>query len=97
MMKNPAIEAGQAKTWWRLYWVAALTFLPTLFFYYVGEEAIFPVSALEMWHQGEWLQRLLFGGDLEHMPLYTWLIMPLAAFVGWEFLLPVPRSRWRLP
>jgi 4-amino-4-deoxy-L-arabinose transferase-like glycosyltransferase len=92
MMKNPAIEAGQAKTWWRLYWVAALTFLPTLFFYYVGEEAIFPVSALEMWHQGEWLQRLLFGGDLEHMPLYTWLIMPLAAFVGWEFLLPVTRA-----
>ena len=92
MMKALVSEADQVRRWWRLYWIAAATFLPTLFFYYVGEEAIFPVSALEMWHQGEWLRRLLFGGDLEHMPLYTWLIMPLAALFGWEFLLPVTRA-----
>jgi hypothetical protein len=71
---------------------AAVSFAPALAFYYVGEEAIFPITSLEMWHQGEWIQQPLFGGSLMHNPLYNWMIIPLAAAVGWEYMLPVARA-----
>ena len=41
--------------------MAALSFAPALAFYYVGEEAIFPIASLEMWHQREWIEQPLFG------------------------------------
>ena len=72
--------------------LAALSFAPTLAFYYVGEEAIFPITSLEMWHQREWIQQPLFGGSLMHNPLYNWLIIPFAALIGWEYMLPVARA-----
>ncbi len=72
--------------------LAALSFAPTLAFYYVGEEAIFPISSLEMWHQREWIQQPLFGSSLLHNPLFNWMIIPLAALVGWEYMLPVTRA-----
>lgn len=80
------------RAWWLLFAVAAATFLPALGFYYVGEEAIFPISALEMWFHGEPVKRLLFGADLQHTPLYAWLIMPPAAALGWDLVLPVART-----
>ena len=72
--------------------IAALSYVPTLAFYYVGEEAIFPIISLEMWHRGEWIHQHLFGLDVQHNPLFNWLIIPLAALVGWEFVLPVTRA-----
>ena len=72
--------------------LAAISYLPTLAFYYVGEEAIFPITSLEMWHQREWLQQPLFGGSLLHNPLFNWLIIPFAALIGWEYMLPVARA-----
>lgn len=60
-----------ARGWWMWFALAAASFLPALAFYYVGEEAIFPISALEMWYHGEPVRRLLFGGDLQHNPLFT--------------------------
>jgi hypothetical protein len=78
--------------WWTLYAAAAVTFLPTLWFYYVGEEAIFPKSALEMWYHNEPVRRLLFGADLQHNPLFIWLIVPLTTVFGWEEVLPVTRA-----
>ena len=72
--------------------LAALSFAPALAFYYVGEEAIFPITSLEMWHQREWIQQPLFGGSLMHNPLYNWLIIPFAALIGWEYMLPVARA-----
>lgn len=72
--------------------LAALSFAPALAFYYVGEEAIFPISSLEMWHQREWIQQPLFGGSLMHNPLFNWLIIPCAALIGWEYMLPVARA-----
>ena len=72
--------------------LAALSYLPALAFYYVGEEAIFPITSLEMWHQREWIQQPLFGASLLHNPLFNWLIIPLAALVGWEYMLPVARA-----
>src|SRR5450631_3312955 len=71
--------------------LAALSFVPTIAFYYVGEEAIFPISSLEMWHRHEWIQQPMFGGNVMHNPLFNWLIIPFAAFLGWEYVLPVTR------
>jgi hypothetical protein len=88
--QSPA-TAGSPRRWWILFAVAALSFLPVLGFYYVGEEAIFPISALEMWVHGEPVKRLLFGTDLQHNPLYAWLIMPWAAWLGWDLVLPIAR------
>jgi len=86
------LSGNSARAWWGWYAVAAASFLPALAFYYVGEEAIFPISALEMWYHGEPVRRLLFGGDLQHNPLFTWLIIPLASLTGWEAVLPVTRA-----
>jgi len=75
-----------------LYALAALTFVPTLFFYYVGEEAIFPLTSYEMWHAGEWVRQFIYGVNLKHNPLYNWLIIPLAQTFGWDHVLVVARA-----
>jgi 4-amino-4-deoxy-L-arabinose transferase-like glycosyltransferase len=75
-----------------LVFLAALGYVPTLAFYYVGEEAIFPISSLEMWHQREWIQQLMFGSSLQHNPLFNWMIIPFATLTGWEYVLPVTRA-----
>ncbi len=72
--------------------LAAVSYLPALAFYYVGEEAIFPIVSLEMWHQRDWIQQSLFGLNLQHNPLFNWLIIPLATLTGWEYVLPVTRA-----
>lgn len=81
-----------ARNLWWLYAIAALSFVPTLFFYYVGEEAIFPITSLEMWQHGTWLKQYLYGADVQHNPLFNWLIMPLSAAAGWEHMLIVTRA-----
>ena len=79
------------KRYWLLFAIAALSFVPTLFFYYVGEEGIFPIVSQEMWERGVWLKQYLFGADMQHNPLFNWQIMPLSALFGWEHVLTVTR------
>ncbi|MBI4807446.1 MAG: hypothetical protein HY799_00635 [Nitrosomonadales bacterium] len=81
----------QTKPWWALFLIAAASFIPTIGFYYVGEEAIFPIVSQEMWEQGTWLKQYLYGNDQMHNPLFNWLIMPFAALAGWEHVLIVAR------
>lgn len=81
-----------AKTFWWLFALAALSFLPALNFYYVGEEAIFPITSLEMWQHGTWLKQYLYGMDVQHNPMFNWLIMLLSALAGWEHVLIVTRA-----
>ena len=90
-MNSPIPQAGTRRLW-ALYAVAAATFLPAIGFYYVGEEAIFPISSLEMWYHGEWVQQRFYGANLKHNPLYNWLIIPIAALAGWENVLAVARA-----
>ncbi len=75
-----------------LYAIAAASFLPTIVFYYVGEEAIFPITSLEMWQHGEWVRQILYGINVKHNPLLNWLIIPLASLLGWEHVLAVTRA-----
>lgn len=79
------------KQYWLLFAIAALSFIPTLFFYYVGEEAIFPIISQEMWEHGVWLKQVFFGIDIMHNPLFNWLIIPFSALVGWKHVLIVTR------
>lgn len=79
------------KKFWLLFALAALSFLPTLSFYYVGEEAIFPITSLEMWQRNTWLKQYLYGVDVQHNPLFNWLIMSLSALTGWEHMLVIAR------
>ena len=72
--------------------LAAISFLPAIAFFYVGEEAIFPIVSIEMWHQHEWVRQRLFGLNPQHNPFFNWLIMPLAALAGWEYVLEVTRA-----
>jgi len=81
-----------AKTFWLLFALAALSFLPALNFYYVGEEAIFPITSLEMWQHGTWLKQYLYGMDVQHNPLFNWFIMLFSALAGWEHVLIVTRA-----
>lgn len=64
--------------------LAAASSLPTLFFYLVGEEGIYTITSMEMWHQQNWLQQIMYGADNGRPPLVNWLIMPLADLLGWQ-------------
>lgn len=77
---------------WVLYAAGAAAFLPVFGLYYVGEEPIFPLVSLEMWHHGEWLRQILFGANLQHNPLFNWIIIHACQLVGWEHVLAVART-----
>lgn len=77
---------------WLLFAVAALTAFGPLAFYYVGEEAILTITSLEMWQRGDWLRLWMYGGDAMHGVFANWLIIPLAATIGWDHVLPAARG-----
>ena len=67
--------------------LAALSFIPTLFFYMVGEEGIYTISTLEMWHSKAWFIQTLYGLNLQRPPMMNWLAIPLAHLLGWSHIL----------
>jgi 4-amino-4-deoxy-L-arabinose transferase-like glycosyltransferase len=71
--------------------LAALSFLPVLGFYMVGEEGIYTISSMEMWARDNWLIQTLYGQDLHRPPLMNWLVMPLAELIGWSHVLMATR------
>lgn len=77
---------------WLLFAVASLTAFGPLAFYYVGEEAILTITSLEMWQRGNWLRLWMYGGDAMHGVFANWLIIPVSALVGWDYVLPVARG-----
>src|SRR3989339_1554555 len=79
--------------YWRLYAVAAFGFIPTLWFFYVGEEAVFPLAAIELFQrQSEWLDKTRYGIALRQNPLFMWSIIPLSELTGWTHMLEVIRG-----
>jgi len=91
MRPDPASPALGRK-FWALYALGAAAFLPAVAFRYVGEEAIFPLASLEMWFYGERIRQVLFGGNLQHNPLFNWIIIGACQVVGWEHVLAVART-----
>lgn len=77
--------------WW-LYIAASLCLVPTIWFYYVGEEAVFPIAAIEMFQRGGgWLTKTRYGVNLYQNPMFVWLIIPASNFLGWEHMLEATR------
>jgi 4-amino-4-deoxy-L-arabinose transferase-like glycosyltransferase len=81
---RPFAAGLTASHWWLLYAVAIASFVPTFWYYLVGEEGILVNSSLEMWQRGDWLRLWLYGSDARHGVFANWLIIPLASAVGWE-------------
>lgn len=77
------IRKPENSTLW-LVLAGALSFVPTLFFYLVGEEGIYTITSVEMWHSHNWLQQVMYGADNGRPPLVNWLIVPLANLIGWQ-------------
>ena len=75
-----------------LIFIGAASFLPTLFFYLTGEEGIYIITSLEMWHQNNWMQQIMYGTDNQRPPLVNWLIMPVANLIGWAHVVIAARS-----
>ncbi len=86
-----ASPSDQARRYWIWFAVAALTFLPALRLHFVGEEAILPLTSLEMWSDGAWITHTLYGVDVKHNPLFNWILIPLASAAGWEYALALSR------
>lgn len=84
--------AVSARRLWLWYAAAAAAFIPAIGFHYVGEEAIFPLVSLDMWYRGEWVRQILFGLNVQHNPLFNWIIIALCQLVGWEWMLQVARA-----
>lgn len=79
----------------RYFWLllfAAASLLPALNLYYIGEEAIFPITSMEMQQNGLWLTQHLYGMDVRHNPLFNWLIIPFANVFGWTHVEVVARA-----
>jgi 4-amino-4-deoxy-L-arabinose transferase-like glycosyltransferase len=75
-----------------LIFIGAASFLPTLFFYLTGEEGIYTITSMEMWHQNNWTQQIMYGADNQRPPLVNWLIMPTANLIGWAHVVIAARS-----
>ena len=77
---------------WRwLVVAAALTFIPSLFLPYVGEEAVYTITTLEMWHGHVWSNPMLYGTFYARPPFLNWIMMPFAWAFGAAHILVASR------
>jgi hypothetical protein len=71
--------------------IAGLTFAPTLFLPYIGEEAVYTVGSYEMhYHQAYWVP-LYYGSPYWRGPLFNWLMIPFADLFSWTHVLIAAR------
>lgn len=81
-------DAGR---YWKLYAMGGLIMLLALGFHPVGEEAIFPISTLEMWQRNVWMSQFMYGLNVLHNPLLNWLMVPVLQLIGWTHILAAAR------
>ena len=82
---------GPAKKWWWLYAAAALSLFTTLTLPYVGEEAVYTITSLEMRLNHDYFVTTLYGANYGRPPFFNWLIIPLAEMMGWDRMLLAAR------
>lgn len=85
------VSNKSARTLWWFYAVAALSLLTTLRLSYVGEEAVYTITSLEMWVNREFFLTTLYGTGYPRPPFLNWLVVPLANLMGWEHVLQASR------
>ena len=89
MLQN--LPATRPVLWW-LYAAACASFLATLVRPYVGEEAVYTLSSLEMRASGDYFLTTLYGHAYSRPPLLNWLVIALPAErLGWERVLVASR------
>ena len=71
--------------------LSVICFIPTLFYYYVGEEAVFTLNSIEMWQHQEFRSVIMYGSVGGRPPLFNWLMIPLTRLMGWEHVLTASR------
>lgn len=71
--------------------LSILSFLTTLQLPYLGEEAVYTISSLEMWYHKEWFTPILYGAGYGRPPLFNWCIILLAKVLHWENVLLASR------
>ncbi|MCF8722305.1 4-amino-4-deoxy-L-arabinose transferase-like glycosyltransferase [Nitrospina gracilis] len=71
--------------------LAVLSFLPTLFLPYTGEEGVYTITSMEMAQRGDWWIPTLYGEPYPRPPMMNWLMFPLAWLTGWENILVASR------
>ncbi|MDB5809604.1 MAG: hypothetical protein JWN94_1726 [Betaproteobacteria bacterium] len=77
--------------WWWLYAAAALSLFTTLTLPYVGEEAVYTITSLEMRLNQDFFVTTLYGASYGRPPLLNWLVIPLAEILGWDRMLIASR------
>lgn len=82
---------SSSRTLWWLYAIAALSFATTLTLPYIGEEAVYTITSLEMRLNHDFLVTTLYGGNYGRPPLLNWIIIPLTETLGWEHVLLASR------
>jgi 4-amino-4-deoxy-L-arabinose transferase-like glycosyltransferase len=82
---------NSTRTWWLLYAAAALSFATTLTLPYIGEEAVYTITSLEMRLNHDFFLTTLYGTFYPRPPLLNWMIIPLAEMMGWERVLLASR------
>ena len=85
------LTSYSAKTWWWLYLAAAFSFITTLGLPYIGEEAVYTITSLEMRLNHDFFVTTLYGTNYGRPPLLNWLIIPLADALGWDHMLLASR------
>jgi 4-amino-4-deoxy-L-arabinose transferase-like glycosyltransferase len=73
--------------WLFLIFLACLSFIPSLFLQYIGEEAICTVSSYEMAYHHEYWVPLFYGNPYQRGPFYNWLIISLSHLLSWNHVL----------
>ena len=74
-----------------LYVLAAVSLLTTLPLPYVGEEAVYTITSLEMRVNGDFFVTTLYGNSYGRPPLLSWLVIALSEVLGWDRVLTASR------
>ena len=84
-------DSDSIRSWWWLYAAAALSFVTTLWLPYIGEEAVYTITSLEMRVSHDFFVTTLYATNYGRPPLLNWLIIPLADVLGWDHVLLASR------
>jgi len=86
------MKHGETPALWRwLLLAAVLSFVPSLFFPYVGEEGVYTMTTLEMWHRHVWSNPVLYGNAYGRPPFLNWAMLPFAMAFGPAHILVASR------
>lgn len=79
------------KLFWLCFAFAQFSFITTLWLPYLGEEAVYTITSLEMAFNHDWIAPTVYGINYARPPLFNWLIIPVAEVLGWENVLVASR------